>query len=164
MSGFQPSTPRVVDRCKHGCQMNQDVRDGVKRFSQIAAQQPFGEGVFIELLHGGLGSPFEAKEIHGAYVLHSRMASKPRPAWAITLRGLPPIPAKGRFGTSVAAIVCRRNVPGSPSPPPLSPDRSWCKMGFPVSTGGVLRGLEELSGPTGRRRADRHALSRNNRP
>ena len=55
------------------------------------------------IMHGGIGSPFDAKEIHGAYVLHSRMASKPRPAWAITLRGLPPAPAKGRFGASVPA-------------------------------------------------------------
>lgn len=46
------------------------------------------------ILNGGSGSPFQAKEIHGAYVMHSRMGSLPRPAWAVTLRGLPPRPVR----------------------------------------------------------------------
>ena len=38
-------------------------------------------------------SPFVAKEIHAVYVMHSttRWGSRPRPVWAITLRGIPPI-------------------------------------------------------------------------
>src|SRR5579884_650128 len=43
----------------------------------------------------GIGSPLQAKEIHAVYVLHSRMGLDPSPAWAITLRGLPPFAAHG---------------------------------------------------------------------
>ena len=53
------------------------------------------------ILDTGIGSPFLAKEIHGAYVLHSHMGSKPKPVWAITLRGLPPFPAHGPHGARV---------------------------------------------------------------
>jgi hypothetical protein len=59
------------------------------------------------ILSAGVGSPFQAKDIHGAYVLHSRMGSKPKPAWAITLRGLPPFPARGPHGDRVP--VWQRN-------------------------------------------------------
>ena len=52
-------------------------------------------GALESLQHGGVGSPLRAKEIHGAYVLHSRLGSRPKPAWAITLRGLPPFAAHG---------------------------------------------------------------------
>jgi len=45
-------------------------------------------------------SPLQAKEIYAVYVMQShRMGRKfgwgPRPMWAITLRGIPPIPPKG---------------------------------------------------------------------
>lgn len=53
------------------------------------------------ILRGGIGNPFLAREIHGAYVLHSRMGSEPRPAWAVTLRGLPPFAAHGAHGKNV---------------------------------------------------------------
>jgi hypothetical protein len=59
------------------------------------------------ILGHGMGSPFLAKEIHGAYVLHSRMGAKPRPVWAITLRGLPPFAAHGPDPKSVP--VWQRN-------------------------------------------------------
>src|SRR5258708_1372019 len=51
-------------------------------------------GALEAVLNGGSGSPFQAKEIHGAYVMHSRMGSAPKPAWTITLRGLPPLPVR----------------------------------------------------------------------
>lgn len=59
------------------------------------------------ILSSGVGSPFQAKEIHGAYVLHSHMGSKPKPAWAITLRGLPPVEARGPHGNRIP--VWQRN-------------------------------------------------------
>ena len=43
------------------------------------------------VLSSGIGSPFHAKEIDGLYVMHSKGESDPRPAWVITLRGLPPM-------------------------------------------------------------------------
>ena len=48
-------------------------------------------------------SPFLAKEIYAVYVMQShRMGRKfgwgPRPMWAITLRGIPPLPVKGPPG------------------------------------------------------------------
>lgn len=50
---------------------------------------------------GGVGNPFLAKEIYAVYVMESRRPGtrwgwNPRPVWAITLRGLPYIPLKGR--------------------------------------------------------------------
>ncbi|MBN1843970.1 MAG: hypothetical protein JW883_17045 [Deltaproteobacteria bacterium] len=59
------------------------------------------------VLSKGIGSPFFAKEIHGVYVMHSRMGSRPRSVWAITLRGLPPISAHGRYADSIP--VWQRN-------------------------------------------------------
>ena len=53
------------------------------------------------ILGKGVGSPFQAKEIHGAYVMHSRMGSTRRPVWAVTLRGIPPIQARGAAADSV---------------------------------------------------------------
>lgn len=53
------------------------------------------------IVKGGVGSPYEAKEIHGVYVRHSYMGSKPSPAWAITLRGLPPLQPRGRAAQTV---------------------------------------------------------------
>ena len=53
------------------------------------------------ILAGGIGSPFYAKEIHAVHVSHSEMGSPPRDVWAITLRGLPPIPAHGPAGDAV---------------------------------------------------------------
>jgi hypothetical protein len=59
------------------------------------------------VLSHGIGSPFLAKEIHGVYVMHSRMGSTPRPVWAITLRGLPPMAARGSYGDTIP--VWQRN-------------------------------------------------------
>lgn len=58
-------------------------------------------GALDAILSGGIGSPFYAKEINAVYVSHSEMGSPPRDIWAITLRGLPPIPAHGPGGDSV---------------------------------------------------------------
>ena len=57
--------------------------------------------------NSGFGSPYLAKEIHGAYVKHSYMGSKPKPAWAITLRGLPPFAGHGPDPASIP--VWQRN-------------------------------------------------------
>jgi len=59
------------------------------------------------VLSKGVGSPFLAKEIYGVYVLDSRMKSPARAVWAITLRGLPPIPVDGPYGDTVP--VWQRN-------------------------------------------------------
>jgi hypothetical protein len=59
------------------------------------------------ILTAGRGSPFAAKEMHAAYVMHSRRAGKPKPAWAVTLRGLPPVAAHGPAGDEVP--VWQRN-------------------------------------------------------
>src|SRR5260370_39265372 len=53
-------------------------------------------GALERIQDEGIGSPLLAKEIHGVYVLDSQMGSKPKAVWAITLRGLPPLPAHGR--------------------------------------------------------------------
>jgi hypothetical protein len=59
------------------------------------------------ILEQGVSSPLAAKEIHGAYVLEARAGDKPRAVWAITLRGLPPLPAHGAGGKGVP--VWQRN-------------------------------------------------------
>jgi len=59
------------------------------------------------VLSDGIGSPFLAKEIYASYVMHSRMDSEPRPVWIVTLRGLPPMPARGPYGDSIP--VWQRN-------------------------------------------------------
>jgi len=50
---------------------------------------------FLEALDAikakGLTSPLLAKEIYALYVMESKMKSQPRPVWAITLRGIPPL-------------------------------------------------------------------------
>lgn len=53
------------------------------------------------ILREGVGSPFLAKEIYAVYVMESRMRGyksgwEPRPVWAITLRGIPRRPLKGK--------------------------------------------------------------------
>jgi hypothetical protein len=53
------------------------------------------------VLNKGMGSPFLAKEIYANYVLHSRGGSPLRAVWVITLRGLPPLPARGPHGDDV---------------------------------------------------------------
>jgi hypothetical protein len=53
------------------------------------------------VLKSGIGSPFLAKEIEAVYVMHSRMGSSPRPVWSITLRGLPPMPARGQHADTI---------------------------------------------------------------
>jgi hypothetical protein len=57
----------------------------------------FLKALDIVLSNGG-GSPFEAKEIDGLYVMYSRNGSLPKPMWVITLRGLPPITVTGPPG------------------------------------------------------------------
>ncbi len=42
-----------------------------------------------------LTSPLLAKDIRAVYVMETRMGSAPGPIWAITVRGIPPLPAKG---------------------------------------------------------------------
>jgi hypothetical protein len=51
----------------------------------------------------GFGSPVLAKEMHAAYILYSSSGSDPKPAWAITLRGLPPFSPRGRDPGSIPA-------------------------------------------------------------
>lgn len=55
------------------------------------------------VLARGVGSPFLAKEIDGVCVMHARLGSAPRAAWAVTLRGLPPMPVEGPQGDAVPA-------------------------------------------------------------
>ena len=64
-------------------------------------------GALETILNGGIGSPFQAKQIHAAYVTHSRMGSALRGAWAITFLGIPPISARGPQGDRVP--VWQRN-------------------------------------------------------
>lgn len=59
------------------------------------------------VLSNGIGAPFLAKEIIAVYVVHSKMESNPRPVWAITLRGIPPLPARGPSANAVP--VWQRN-------------------------------------------------------
>lgn len=44
------------------------------------------------VLTKGVGSPFQAKEIDAVYVMESEQNAPPVPVWAITLRGIPPMP------------------------------------------------------------------------
>jgi hypothetical protein len=53
------------------------------------------ETALDNVLAEGIGNPLEAKEIHAAYVLYSRMGSEQRAVWSITLRGIPPRPVFG---------------------------------------------------------------------
>jgi hypothetical protein len=64
-------------------------------------------GALQRILDQGVSNPLAAKEIHGAYVLEARMGAQPRAVWAITLRGLPPLPAHGPGGKAVP--VWQRN-------------------------------------------------------
>jgi hypothetical protein len=59
------------------------------------------------ILADGMGSPFRAKQIHAVYVMHSRRGSPRQPVWAVTLRGLPPLEARGAGGAGVP--VWQRN-------------------------------------------------------
>ncbi len=59
------------------------------------------------VLTEGIGSPFLAKEISATCVLHSKMGSTPRLVWVITLRGLPPMPARGQHADKIP--VWQRN-------------------------------------------------------
>lgn len=56
------------------------------------------------ILSGGLGSPFNAKAVHGFYVLHTKLGSVVRPVWSITLRGIPPLEASVPRGVDSATI------------------------------------------------------------
>lgn len=53
------------------------------------------------VLTRGSGSPLLAKAIDAVYVMDTSMGTAPHPAWAITLRGLPPFQARGAHGNSV---------------------------------------------------------------
>ncbi len=55
------------------------------------------------ILTNGMGSPLLAKEFYGVCVTESNMGAPPRAVWAITLRGLPPLPVRGPAGDSVPA-------------------------------------------------------------
>ncbi len=55
------------------------------------------------ILTQGMGSPLLAKEFYGVCVMESNMGAPARPVWAITLRGLPPLPVRGPGGDSVPA-------------------------------------------------------------
>jgi hypothetical protein len=46
---------------------------------------------FLEALDAIGVHPLSAKEIYALYVMESKMKSQPRPVWAITLRGIPPL-------------------------------------------------------------------------
>ena len=46
---------------------------------------------FLDALDAIGGHPLLAKEIYALYVMESEMKSQPRPVWAITLRGIPPL-------------------------------------------------------------------------
>lgn len=63
-------------------------------YHSIPAEEP--KITFLEALENilakGIGSPFLAKEIDGLYVMESKLGSELRPAWIITMRGLPPRP------------------------------------------------------------------------
>jgi hypothetical protein len=59
------------------------------------------------ILSDGMGSPFQAKEIHAVYVMHSRRGSPRQSVWAVTLRGLPPLQAHGAGAAGVP--VWQRN-------------------------------------------------------
>lgn len=63
-------------------------------------QITFLEALDIVLTQGS-GSPFLAKEIHAVYVMESEMGSEPRPVWAVTLRGIPPIPVSGPYADTI---------------------------------------------------------------
>jgi hypothetical protein len=59
------------------------------------------------VLADGIGSPLVAQEINAVYVIHSRLGTPPLAVWAITLRGIPPLPARGPGAESVP--VWQRN-------------------------------------------------------
>jgi hypothetical protein len=65
-----------------------------------------------DVLRDGKGSPALAREMHAAYVFHTRLNEKPRPVWVITLRGLPPFEAHGPNpkGVAVERRTSLRNV------------------------------------------------------
>jgi hypothetical protein len=58
-------------------------------------------GALDIVLAQGIGSPFLAKEISGVYVMESRAGEPFRPAWVISMRGLPPLPNRGPQGVVV---------------------------------------------------------------
>ena len=99
-----------------------DLREqpsGIDAEEQLKAEDEFYYGLPDEdpqlpflialevVLNKGMGSPFLAKEIYANYVLHSRGGSPQRTVWVITLRGLPPLPARGAHGDEVP--VWQRN-------------------------------------------------------
>jgi hypothetical protein len=55
------------------------------------------------VLSRGKGSPFLAQRIRAAYVIESDGGAAPRPVWAITLEGIPPMQPHGRRPTEVPA-------------------------------------------------------------
>lgn len=57
----------------------------------------------------GYPSPFVAKEIYAVYVIESKMGSRRRPVWAITLRGIPPIAPPRPPGVTKDSPVWQRN-------------------------------------------------------
>jgi hypothetical protein len=83
----------------------EQLSDEEEVYSGYPAEDPkfFFLRALESIAKGGFGSPVQAKEMHAAYILHSSMGSDPKPAWAITLRGLPPFSARGREAESIPA-------------------------------------------------------------
>lgn len=70
-------------------------RSGFEKYHGFPQDDPsltFLEALDV-VLREGVGSPFSAKQITAHYVVRSHMRSEPKPVWAITLRGIPPIHA-----------------------------------------------------------------------
>ncbi len=99
-----------------------DLREqplGVTAENQLRAEEEFYYGLPTKepkltflgalevVLNKGIGSPFVAKEIYANYVMHSRGGSPQRAVWVITLRGIPPLPARGEYGDQIP--VWQRN-------------------------------------------------------
>jgi hypothetical protein len=85
------------------------MRDSGEVYVDFPAESPAitFEDALDSILSGGIGSPLQAKEIDGVYVLRSAMEKEPQPVWAITLWGIPPLEAHGRGAKAVP--VSQRN-------------------------------------------------------
>ena len=74
---------------------DQMQRTGFEKYHGFPQDDP--SLTFLEALdvvfREGVGSPFSAKQITAHYVVRSHMRREPKPVWAITLRGIPPLVA-----------------------------------------------------------------------
>jgi hypothetical protein len=72
----------------------QMMGSGLEKYHGFAANPPLISFIqALDILQQGGGNPLVAKQIIGQWVVWSRMDSKPKPMWIITLRGIPPVPA-----------------------------------------------------------------------